>query len=205
MMELFDQDNNPNHNILPYGGAVYYYGKLFSTIDADNFFQTLLNELAWQQDQAIIFGKHIYTKRKVAWYADQPFTYTYSGIQKTATPWHPLLLQIKTYVEAETKETFNSCLCNLYHNGAEGMAWHSDGEKDLKKHGAIASVTLGAQRKFGFKHKQTKETHYIYLEHGSLLIMKDDTQDNWLHRLPPSSKVSLPRINLTFRKIDKSS
>lgn len=81
------------------------------------------------------------------------------------------------------------------------MAWHSDAEKDLKKNGAIASVSFGAERKFAFKHKETKETVSLNLEHGSLLIMKGTTQTNWLHRLPPTKKVNGARINLTFRTI----
>lgn len=91
-----------------------------------------------------------------------------------------------------TGETFNSCLLNLYHNGDEGMAWHSDGEKDLKKNGAIGSLSFGAVRKFAFKHKQTKEHVGLTLEHGSLLVMKDETQSHWLHRLPPTKR-SMPR------------
>jgi alkylated DNA repair dioxygenase AlkB len=81
------------------------------------------------------------------------------------------------------------------------MAWHSDGEKDLKKNGAIASLSFGAARKFAFKHKGTKKTISIVLDPGSLLVMKDETQSHWLHRLPPTKLVSLPRINLTFRTI----
>ena len=92
-------------------------------------------------------------------------------------------------------------LLNLYHSGDEGMAWHSDGEKDLKKDGAIASLTFGAKRKFSFKHKVNKNVVSIDLENGSLLVMKDKTQTNWLHRLPPTKLVSKPRINLTFRTI----
>ena len=82
------------------------------------------------------------------------------------------------------------------------MAYHSDGEKDLKEHGAIASVSLGAERKFSFKHKTTKERVDVFLEHGSLLVMKGTTQENWMHRLPPTKKVNRPRVNLTFRTIE---
>ena len=103
--------------------------------------------------------------------------------------------------EQKTGETFNSCLLNLYHTGDEGMAWHSDGEKDLKKNGAIASLSFGAARKFAFKHKETKQTVNVLLEPGSLLVMKDETQTHWLHRLPPTKTVQIPRINLTFRTI----
>lgn len=81
------------------------------------------------------------------------------------------------------------------------MTWHSDGEPDLKKNGAIASLTFGAERKFSFKHKQTKEKVELILEHGSLLVMKDTTQTFWLHRLPPTKLITKPRVNLTFRTI----
>ena len=112
------------------------------------------------------------------------------------------LLELKSIIEEKTDLKFNSCLLNLYHNGNEGMAWHSDAEKDLKKNGAIGSLSLGAERKFAFKHKETKETISLILEHGSLLVMKDITQSHWLHRLPPTKRIDKPRINLTFRTID---
>jgi len=97
--------------------------------------------------------------------------------------------------------TYNSCLLNLYHNGDEAMAWHSDDEKTLAPNAAIASISLGAERKFAFKHKRTSEIISLLLEHGSLLVMKDTTQTHWLHRLPPTKTTDKPRINLTFRTI----
>ncbi|MBN3522009.1 alpha-ketoglutarate-dependent dioxygenase AlkB [Algoriphagus lutimaris] len=204
-MSLFDLDFDPTKNLLPEGGTVNYYGKLLNKQEADRCFQTLLNEIEWRNDEAIIFGKKIITKRKVAWYAENPFEYTYSNSTKTALPWTKELLELKNKVEEETGETFNSCLLNLYHNGAEGMAWHSDGEKDLKRNGAIGSLSLGAERKFAFKHKDTKQKVEMMLEHGSLLVMKGETQSNWLHRLPPTKKISQARINLTFRTIVENS
>lgn len=161
----------------------------------------LLTDIAWQHDEAIIFGKKIITKRKVAWYGDEQYSYTYSKVTKTALPWTTELLELKALAEKESGESYNSCLLNLYHDGDEGMAWHSDGEKDLQKNGAIASISLGAERKFAFKHKETGEKVEIQLEHGSLLVMKDQTQQHWLHRLPPSKKIKSLRINLTFRTI----
>src|SRR5690554_6361295 len=103
--------------------------------------------------------------------------------------------------EEKSGEQYNSCLLNLYHNGREGMAWHSDGEKDLMENAAIGSLSFGAERKFAFKHRTTKETVNIILEQGSLLVMKDATQKHWLHRLPPTKRVHTPRINLTFRRM----
>ena len=163
--------------------------------------EALLTHIEWKNDEAVIYGKRIITKRKVAWYGEKAFPYTYSKTTKLALPFTKELLEIKTAVELETGETFNSCLLNLYHSGEEGMGWHSDAEKELKKNGAIASLSFGAERKFSFKHKQTAETVSVMLEHGSLLVMKDDTQTNWLHRLPPAKRIIQPRINLTFRTI----
>ncbi|PCI53759.1 MAG: alpha-ketoglutarate-dependent dioxygenase AlkB [Gammaproteobacteria bacterium] len=201
-MDLFEQDLAEPINILPQGGEVNYYGEIMSLVQSDFYFNALLTEVEWRCDQAVIFGKHIETKRKVAWYADKPFTYTYSNITKCALPWTQNLQILMSIVEKKTGETYNSCLLNLYHNGSEGMAWHSDGEKDLKPNGAIASLSFGAIRKFAFKHKQTKEVISLDLKAGSLLVMKGDTQQHWLHRLPPTKKVQDARINLTFRTIN---
>lgn len=202
-MDLFSNDIDETFNLLPHGGIVNYFGRLFTGNISNYYFEILSRTVEWKHDEAVIFGKHILTKRKVAWYGDDNFSYTYSNITKQALPWTKELIELKTLTEEKTKETYNSCLLNLYHTGDEGMAWHSDAEKDLKKHGAIASLSFGAERKFGFKHKQTKESIYIMLEHGSLLVMKDTTQHNWLHRLPPTKLITMPRINLTFRMIVK--
>lgn len=200
-MQLFDIEADPKQNHLPYDGTVQYYGKVVQTAAADHYFDQLMQTIAWENDQALIFGKLLTTKRKVAWYGDRRFEYTYSNMNKYALPWTQELLELKQLAESLTRETFNSCLLNLYHSGEEGMAWHSDGETDLKKDGAIASFSFGAERKFAFKHKQSKEKVELYLEHGSLLVMKDTTQTYWLHRLPPTKKVSMARVNLTFRTI----
>jgi alkylated DNA repair dioxygenase AlkB len=201
-MNLFDDHIDSTKNWLPHDGTVQYYGKVILAQEAHFYYQNLLESIAWQNDEAIIFGKKITTKRKVAWYGEKPFAYTYSNTTKYALPWTPELLALKTVIEKETGETYNSCLLNLYHDGSEGMAWHSDGEKDLKKDGAIASVSFGAKRKFAFKHKHTHQKVELLLEHGSVLVMKDKTQTFWLHRLPPSKRVTSARVNLTFRTID---
>ena len=200
-MNLFSQLLDPPINLLPQDGEANYHGIVLDAETADYFLAYLMNNIAWKNDAAIIFNKKVITKRKVAWYASQAFDYTYSKITRSALPWTPELLNLKNTVEAISGETFNSCLLNLYHNGDEGMAWHSDSERQLKRNGAIASVSLGAERRFMFQHKTTKATHASVLQHGSLLVMKGVTQTHWLHRLPPSKKIHSARINLTFRTI----
>lgn len=202
-MDLFSDLIDKAQNWLPKDGIVNYYGTILPFETANAYYHQLLHHIEWQNDEAIIFGKHIITKRKVAWYGEQSFEYTYSNTTKKALPWTKELLELKQIVEHETGETFNSCLLNLYHSGEEGMAWHSDAEEDLKKDGAIGSLSFGAERKFAFKHKTTKEKVELFLAHGSLLVMKGSTQTHWLHRLPPTKKVKSPRINLTFRTIEE--
>jgi alkylated DNA repair dioxygenase AlkB len=207
-MDLFSTLLDEPLNILPVDGEVNYYGEIMPFSDSDFYYERLLNTISWRCDQAIVFGKLIETKRKIAWYADtvdaKPYSYTYSGVTKQSLPFTKELYILKALVEQHSGERYNSCLINLYHTGEEGMAWHSDGEKDLKENGAIASLSFGAQRKFAFKHKQSKEVISLQLKPGSLLVMKGITQKHWLHRLPPTKKVLEPRINLTFRTIDKA-
>jgi alkylated DNA repair dioxygenase AlkB len=200
-MNLFPDEIDETKNWLPQDGEVNYYGKLVTAQEADTYYKALLEDIVWKSDEAVIFGKHYITKRKVAWYGDTKFEYRYSNITKQALPWTPALVKIKALAEEKSGETYNSCLLNLYHTGEEGMGWHSDGEKDLKKDGAIASMSFGAERKFAFKHKETKERVDIFLENGSLLVMKGITQSHWVHRLPPTKRIKTPRVNLTFRTI----
>lgn len=198
-MDLFHPQTTPN--LLPYEGVTLYYGKVLDQDKAQLYFERLYRAIAWRQDELFMFGKRIITKRKVAWYGDQDYAYTYSHTTKKALKWTKELLELKARIEEIAGATFNSCLLNLYHNGEEGMSWHSDDEKELKTHAAIASLSLGAERKFLLKHKRTKEKVSIWLENGSLLLMQGATQSNWLHALPKTKKVSQPRINLTFRTI----
>ncbi len=198
-MDLFS--NNNTHNLLPYDGEAIYYGPVITADNARAYCTLLLENLPWQHDEAVIYGKRIITKRKVAWYGDDNYAYTYSHTTKQALPWTKELLELKKVAESVSGKIFNSCLINLYHDGNEGMSWHSDDEKALGKDTVIASISLGAERKFSFRHKATKDKRDIILQNGSLLVMKGATQTHWLHSLPKSVKIKHPRINLTFRTI----
>jgi hypothetical protein len=193
--------NNHTSNLLPCNGHVNYFGKILNDVEILHYFNELNNTIAWKNDEILIFSKLIITSRKVAWYATTGLDYTYSNISKKALPFTPALLSLKQIVEQKTGETYNACLLNLYENGSEGMGWHSDDEKELEPLASIASLSLGADRKFSLKHKQNKQTVSVILENGSLLEMKNETQLFWKHTLPKTTKVLTPRINLTFRKM----
>lgn len=119
--DLFAQCNDPDQNLLPQDGEVYYHGVVFSAHQADDYFQRLFTEINWQADQAQFGGKIIKTARKVAWHGERDFRYRYSGMQKIAKPWTDTLQAIKKVIERQSRTTYNSCLLNLYHDGSEGM------------------------------------------------------------------------------------
>jgi len=199
---LFDLLNTPEPiAILAKDGQAEYLNNFYALDECHDLFKNLLSSLPWESDQIIMFGKLVTTSRKVVWVADPECLYTYSGIQKIPQDWTNELLQIKHKLEQVTGHTYNSCLLNLYHNGNEGMGWHSDNEKELDSTTPIASVSLGARRKFAFRHKQDKTTTSVFLENGSLLMMHPPMQEHWQHSLLKTKIVTSPRINLTFRKI----
>lgn len=188
-------------NILPKDGRAEYLPGVLSERYSANLMSQLKASLLWESDQLIMFGKKITTRRKVAWVGDPNCSYTYSGVKKSPQAWSSDLLSIKAQVEELAQSEFNSCLLNFYHDGDDGMSWHSDDEKELDANSPIVSLSLGARRKFAFRHIEDKTTIPLYLESGSVLIMRSPTQEFWQHALLKTKTVSTPRINLTFRKI----
>jgi len=186
-------------NLLPKDGIAIYHGVVFNEKEANQMCKELLDTIPWKQDEVVMFGKKIMTKRKVAWYADAGITYTYARVKKLGLQWMNTLLEIKQKVEAITGATYNACLLNLYHEGEEGMGWHRDNEKEIIPESSIASLSFGAVRKFAFKHTISNERLDIELENGSLLDMKGAIQEYWYHSLPKTKKIKQMRINLTFR------
>ena len=192
---------NNRPNILPQDGIALYYEKIVSDDEVKQLYDALLNNIHWENERVIMFGKEIITKRKVAFFSDPSISYRYASKTKIGLPWTSTLLTIKNTIESITKKSYNACLLNLYHNGEESMGWHSDNEKEIIANSSIASLSLGANRKFSFKHKVSKETVSIELENGSLLEMKGSVQTHWWHALLKSKKVTDGRINLTFRQM----
>ena len=188
-------------NLLPKDGGATYIPGFFDPEHCATLFTSLRSTIDWKEDQLLMFGKLITTKRKVAWVGDAGCSYTYSGVKKFPQAWTADLLHIKHKLESLTHSAFNSCLLNLYHDGDEGMGWHSDDEKELDSAAPIASVSLGGTRKFAFKHKLDKTNVSLFLEDGSVLLMQPPTQEFWQHSLTKTKRAVAPRINLTFRAI----
>jgi len=188
--------------IINNNGEAIYYGKIISEELLHYYYAELLNKIEWNNEVVVMFGKEITTKRKVAFYSDANIQYRYAQKTKIGIPWTSTLFEIKSIAESYTKVQYNACLLNLYHDGNESMGWHADNEIEIIPNSSIASLSLGAARKFSFKNRNTKETISLQLETGSLLEMKGAIQKNWLHCLPKSTKINTPRINLTFRQMN---
>ena len=192
----------PTDNLLPYDGKVNDLGVIID--DATALYNTLLNELPWQPDIVTLFGKTHITTRQIVWMGDTDADYQYSGHVRQTVPWSDVVFHVKQKIEqalAEVGVTANSntCLLNYYPSGADGMGYHADDEKELGQQPVIASLSLGATRKFVFKHKKTQDKVELYLESGQLVVMHGDTQTFWKHTITKTETVDAGRISLTFR------
>ena len=186
---------------LPDANLLYFPNFLLEKV-ADELFTKLLTTLHWEQHNIKLFGKTIAQPRLTALYSSTNVNYSYSGLQLQPHPYTDELKNLNTLITQITKANFTHCLANLYRDGNDSMGWHSDNEKELGKEPLIASISLGAVRNFQLKHIKNPELKQsMFLEHGSLLIMKGSTQEFWKHQLPKSKKINDPRINLTFRTI----
>jgi alkylated DNA repair dioxygenase AlkB len=197
---LADVNAPPEVRELEGGGTLAFWERWLAPAESDALFAELTRTLDWKQRAIRIFGREVLQPRLTAWHGDAP--YTYSGVTLAPAPWTPALATLRDRLVAETGERFNSVLCNLYRDGADSMGWHADNEKELGPTPVIASVSLGATRRFVLRHaKKTQPAVSLALPSGSLLVMGGTLQAHWRHALPKAPDVTLPRINLTFRRI----
>ena len=192
---------HPPDEVLPHGGSAVLHSGFLDAPRADALLTALLDEIPWQSHDIVLFGRKVAEPRLSSWIGDPGVSYVYSGIRRDPIPWTPHLLPLRDACEAATGTRFNSVLANLYRDGEDAMGWHADDEPELGPTPVIASVSLGEERRFDFRHRDSAETKSVVLPHGSLLVMSGATQSNWKHRIARSKAVRGPRVNLTFRLI----
>ena len=181
---------------------ISYYPKFLDALAADRYFKDFRATVPWQQDTITVFGKTYQQPRLTALFGENGKSYTYSNIVMQPHPFSGNLLKLKSSLEKRTALHFTTCLMNLYRHGKDSNGWHSDDEKELGTNPVIASVSLGQERFFHLRHTSKKNLkHKLLLEHGSLLLMKGETQHFWQHQIPKTSRTIKERINLTFRII----
>ena len=188
-------------NLLPCDGAVFLYPDAVAAAAADRLLEALRDGIAWRQEVATLMGRRVPIPRLTAWHGAAG--YVYSGIRMTPAAWTPPLLELKALAEGLAGQSFNSVLLNLYRDGRDSVSWHADNEPGLGRNPVIASLSLGAVRRFQLKHRRLPERLGLDLPHGSCLIMAGATQHHWLHQLPKTKAPVGPRINLTFRRMQQ--
>jgi alkylated DNA repair dioxygenase AlkB len=179
---------------------VRLWSHAFGATEAGLLQSALREQIDWQQEEIVLFGRRHRVPRLVAWHGDPGTAYSYSGTAHEPSPWTPVLTAIRQRIEALTGHSFNSVLLNLYRNGSDGMGWHADDEPELGRNPVIASVSLGATRGFKLRHRRRRDpVTTLELTHGSLLLMAGNTQHAYVHAVPKTAVASGERINLTYR------
>ena len=196
-MRLFG-DEAPTE-LLPYDGSSLYWPWALGDLSSTDVMQRLLDETDWEQRSIVMFGREVPQPRLNSWYGD--VSYSYSGIAMVPRPWTPLLTSLRERCEELTGARYNSVLVNLYRDGDDSMGWHADDERELGPEPAIASLSLGALRKFRLRHRETREIVEVEPESGSLIFMSGLSQACWMHEVPKTKRATDARINLTFRWI----
>jgi alkylated DNA repair dioxygenase AlkB len=188
---------------LPLPDAELHFDPTFlSAARADALFRQLRQEVAWEVHRIRLFGREVDSPRLSCWIGDAGASYVYSKTKFEPRPWSPSLQNLRKEIERAAGAHFNSVLANLYRDGRDGMGWHSDDEPELGDAPVIASLSLGATRRFSLKHRHVRAENFtLELPAGSLLLMRGDTQKNYRHALPKTARPVAERINLTLRRI----
>lgn len=179
---------------------LYYWPSFLNDADCRAFMATL-TDLPWQQPEIMMFGRKILIPRQQLWMGDAHCSYRYSGVTFVPEPWQPEILQLTQQINQRLQQSFNCVLLNWYQDGSQAMGWHSDDEPELGVAPQIASLSLGQQRRFDLRHRQTNAQLQLELANGSLLLMAGQCQQYWQHRLPKQAQATAQRFNLTFRYI----
>lgn len=186
-------------NLITEDGLLQYF-EHYSEESIDD----VLKDLVWRQDSITMYGKTHPLPRMTAWHGDEGITHSYSGIKMVAVKWTPILYKLKIQLEADLNTEFNSVLVNYYRDGSDHMSYHSDDEKELGPNPIIASLSFGGTRAFHLKHKfdKSKKTFILPITNGSLVVMRNELQHFWVHKIAKTTKSVGPRVNLTFRRVD---
>ena len=187
--------------LLPFDGSAVLHEQFLDPDFAVRAFDELLRTNAWEEHDIVVFGQRHREPRLSTWHADGGKEYEYSGLLRTPLPLTPLLNDVRSRCESVSGASFNSVLVNLYRDGNDGVGWHADNEAVNGREPTIASVSLGATRRFDLRHRESKETVKVDLHSGSLLVMSGLSQHCWVHQVAKTKQVVGPRINLTFRRV----
>jgi alkylated DNA repair dioxygenase AlkB len=198
---IFDGDPDCGPNLLSRDGKAIVHHDAINPRRASELFAVLASSLAWKVHTVFVFGRWVEQPRLTAWYGNEGVPYRYSGSELRPHSWTPELVELREICEQVAGARFNSVLANQYRHGNDSVAWHADNEPELGVEPVIASVSLGAERRFDLRHRATGETVRVPLRPGSVLVMSGRTQEHWVHQVAKTRRPVGSRINLTFRWI----
>ena len=187
--------------VVDHDGRAELFPGFLGTDAATGLLETLIESLPWERPELVVYGRRVLEPRESLWFAPTGMSYGYSGTVRTAHPFTPELQDLCGCLEDTTGSKYNSALVNLYRDGNDHLGWHADNEECNGPEPTIASVSLGAERRFDLRHNDTGETASVLLPHGSLLVMSGRLQRHWQHRVPASRRIGSPRVNITFRLV----
>ena len=197
-MSLFE--SGPRE-LLPYDGSAVLHDWVLGDSSWESLMEDLVKTVPWESHTIKMFGKEYPQPRLVAWFGDPGSDYSYSGLKMNVRPWIPTVSSLRESAEKIAGVRFNSVLINLYRDGNDKVSWHRDNEPELGDEPVIASISLGAPRRFKFRHLLSREVVETVLTPGSMVVMSGLSQSCWEHEIPRQAAVSEPRINLTFRQV----
>lgn len=196
-----DHPAHPAHPFPLESGGLRLFPRAFAPGFCREWMADLIGQLAWHRDFHEVAGRRFHIPRLQAWAADDGLRYSYSDNLLETQAWTPNLSRIRHEVEALVGHAFNSVLVTYYRNGDDHVTWHADDERELGDQPVIASLSLGARRRFEWRSRLDGQAGGMDLEEGDVLLMLPAFQHEWLHRVPAQPEVAEGRINLTFRRV----
>lgn len=202
------------HVPLPGLGAISLFHQWLSPSESRQLFALLLQSAPWRQPDIRIAGALKKIPRLQVWYGEKGSDFRYSGVNFQPLPMPAALIELTRKIESVCASTFNSVLVNLYRDENDSVGWHADDEDEFGERPVIASLSLGAERRFLLKPKPffqasanwkpRQRSIAVPLADGDLMLMNGHVQPHWLHCVPKEKNTTKPRINLTFRAVLKT-
>jgi alkylated DNA repair dioxygenase AlkB len=187
--------------VLPFDGSALLIPRFLEPTQTAQLFQQIMDETPWEMPEMVMFGKKYSQAGLSTWFTDTAVSYVYSGITRTPHAMTPVLHDVMGRCALASGAEYNSVLVNLYRDGNDSVSWHSDNEEINGSEPTIASVSIGATRRFDLRHRESGKTVRVDLEDGSLLVMSGLSQHCWVHQIAKTKTKVGPRINLTFRRV----
>jgi alkylated DNA repair dioxygenase AlkB len=186
------------------GAWLEYLPAWIEATEADRLLAALRDELAWEHREIVLFGRRVLQPRLIAWAGSLGYRYSGQTLEPRAPT--PTTAALMARVVEHTRVPFNHVLVNRYRDGTDSIGLHADDEPELGLDPIVATMSLGATRRFVLKPRLARggPGRSLDVDHGSLLVMGGTCQRHYVHGVPRQSNVAGERISLTFRRLRRA-